>query len=120
MELVKIPSVSQSTNSRSDLREEAALRRAIRTVKRTCGSEHPNVALAHLKLGDYFAHEHQHVEAEIAYRSAADIYEALGMGHELLLAIALRSLSQSVCAQDRHDEGNVITARANILIVNYQ
>ena len=120
MNLVKISSSQPRKASNSALQHEAELRRGIRAAKRTYGAEHPNTALAFLQMGDYFAHEHQHLEAESAYKSACEIYDALGCGHELLHAIALRSLAQAVCAQNRHQEGEALTARATHLIVNYQ
>ena len=120
MRLLKITTATQQMKSGSNLQEEAELRRAIRSTRRTFSAEHPNVALAHLQLGDYFYHEQRYEEAESAYRNASEIYERLGAGHELLLAIALRSLAQAVCAQDRHDEGNVFSAKAHGLIVNFQ
>jgi hypothetical protein len=100
--------------------EEATFRRAVRATRRTFGAEHVNVALSHIELGDFYVAESRFDESETAYRKAAEIYEALGIGHELLLAIALRSLSDAVCAQDRHQEGNAIRARSTQLILNFQ
>jgi cytochrome c-type biogenesis protein CcmH/NrfG len=104
----------------SPLQEEVELRRAIREARREFSAEHPNTALAHLQLGDYFSHEQRYTDAEAAYQQAIQIYEALGTGHELLLAMALRSQSQTVCAQERHDDGNSLSARATKLIINFQ
>lgn len=118
MRLVKAATVEPKTSSSS--LQEAALRREIREARRTYSGEHPNVALAHIQLGDYFAHEERFEEAESSYRVASEIYETLGMGHELLHAMALRSLSVVVCAQDRHKEGKAISKRAIDMIVNYQ
>ena len=120
MKLLKITTATQQMKSGSSLQEEAELRRAIRAARRTFSAEHPNVALAYLQLGDYFSHEERYLDAESAYAHASQIYETLGAGHELLLAIAFRSLAQAVCAQDRHDEGAAFSGKAHRLIVEFQ
>ena len=119
MELIKT-STAPKRQPAGRLREEADLRTAIRTARRTCGSEHVSVAFCHINLGDFYLREHNFMEAETAFRHAADIYDALGVGHELLHAIALRSLAQALCAQERDAEAAAVSDRANELILNYQ
>ena len=102
------------------LRMEATLRAAVRTARRSFGSEHVGVALCLIQLADLYQHEQRFVEAEVVYRQAAEIYETLGIGHELLLAIALRSLALTLCAQQRHAEAAAVSAKATRLILEFQ
>lgn len=122
MKLVTNNTVVTEVRPRSNevLRIEAELRSAVRTTRRTCGSEHVNTALCLLHLADFLHHEQRFPEAEVVYRHAADVYETLGVAHELLLAIALRGLALCLCAQERHVEAEAITARATALISEFQ
>ncbi len=100
--------------------QEASLKRAIRAAKRRNSAEHPNVALAFLELGDFYARSENCEQSEGAYRAAVEIYENLGVGHELLLAIALRSLCNVLFAQEKTSESESCDQRAQRLILNYQ
>lgn len=101
-------------------RAEIGLKRAVRNARREYGPEHVNVALCLIQLADYLANHGKYSEAEAAYRQTASIYDALGVGHELLLAIALRSLSQTLIAQGRHSDGAKANHQATELILSFQ
>jgi hypothetical protein len=115
-----VASEARSPRSNEVLRIEAELRSAVRNARRVLGSEHVNTALCLIQLADFLHHEQRFAEAEAIYRHAADVYETLGIAHELLLAIALRGLAVTLCAQSRHIEAEAITAKATALIREFQ
>lgn len=94
------------------------LRKTASSLRRKYGSEHVEYANATLALGDYLNFQKKFEEAEQLYRQAAEIYERLGLGHELLLAIALRSLSQVLHVQGKSQESQPLWEQANKLIAH--
>ncbi|HEY9776970.1 MAG TPA: tetratricopeptide repeat protein [Planktothrix sp.] len=101
-------------------RLEITLKRELRTSRRNFGIQHVNVAMALIHLGDFFVNQQRYKEASTAFRQAGSIYEQLGVGHELLWAIALRSLSQCLFAMEEYAEARAVTAQATDLILSYQ
>jgi tetratricopeptide (TPR) repeat protein len=102
------------------LKRQAALTRGVKSAVKAFGTVHVDVALALLNLGDFFEQQSRFDQAEVAYKQAADIYELLGVGHELLQAIALRSLAITVFDQGRIAEATSVRMRACHLIVSNQ
>lgn len=119
MRLIKTTAVSPLPET-SSMGQEASLKRAIRAAKRGNSVEHPNVALTFIDLGDFYARSENFEQSEGAYRAAVEIYENLGVGHELLLAMALRSLSNVLFAQRKSSESAACDHRAQRLILNFQ
>ncbi|HEY9715910.1 MAG TPA: tetratricopeptide repeat protein [Trichormus sp.] len=115
-----VANVASPPRSNEVLRIEAELRSAVRNARRALGGEHVNTALCLIQLADFLHHEQRDAEAEAIYRHAADVYETLGLAHELLLAIALRGLALTLCAQSRHAEAEAITAKSTALIREFQ
>jgi hypothetical protein len=118
MELVKTSATPRSPGNNG--RMEIALKRAVRTSRRMFGPQHVNGALALIQLGDFLYNDQRFEESSSAYRQAASIYEDLGVGHELLWAIALRSLSQCLFTLDDFQAARAIGVQATDLIVTYQ
>jgi tetratricopeptide (TPR) repeat protein len=102
------------------LKRQAALTRAVKSAVKIFGTVHVDVALALLNLGDFFEQQNRLDQAEVAYKQAVDIYELLGVGHELLQAIALRSLASAVFDQGRMAESTSLRTRACHLIIGNQ
>jgi tetratricopeptide (TPR) repeat protein len=102
------------------LKRQATLTRGVKSAVKDFGTVHVDVALALLNLGDFFEQQNRLDQAELAYRQAADIYELLGVGHELLQAIALRSLATTVFDQGRMAEATSLRTRACHLIISNQ
>jgi len=92
------------------------LRKTASSLRRKHGTVHVECANTSLALGDHLIQLRQFEEAEQLYRQAAEIYEQLGLGHELLLAIALRSLSHVLHAQGKSSESQPLWEQANELI----
>ena len=104
----------------STLKREAELSRNVKLAARENGPEHTDVAMAFLELGDFYYEQNRDVDSAEAYRKAIQVYEALGEGHQLLQAIAMRSLSRALLSQDNHSEAVSINREANDLIRRYQ
>lgn len=110
-----------SATRRSALSEaELLLRRNLRLALQKHGGEHTAVGHAHIQLGDFLTEEHRFSEAESFYRHAITIYEALGIGHELLQVIAMRSLADAICRQGRVKEARSIRVQALNIVSDYQ
>ncbi len=112
--------VAESGLQTSTLKEEAQLSRKVKIAARENGHEHPDVALAFVDLGDFYLSEERFVDSAEAFKRATDIYEMLGEGHQLLAAMAMRSLSAALVAQGKYAEGIVINKQARALILSYQ
>lgn len=104
----------------STLKEEAQLSRKVKIAAREFGLEHADVALAFIELGDFYFGEERFVDAADSFKKAIDIYEALGEGHQLLTAVAMRSLSSALVSQGKFAEGIALNANARSLINSYQ
>ncbi|CAN5218513.1 hypothetical protein BH10CYA1_BH10CYA1_06890 [soil metagenome] len=111
---------SQSNTQSSTLREEAQLSRNVKIAAREHGYEHTDVALALVALGDFYFSDERFVDSANAFKRAVDIYETLGEGHQLLSAMAMRSMSNSLILQGRCAEGVAINENARALIQSYQ
>lgn len=114
----RVPADSNVLNS--TLKEEAQLARKVKLAARDFGPEHTDVALSLLDLGDFYLREERFLDSAESFRRAIDIYETLGEGHQMLAAIAMRSLSSALMLQGKHAEGQVMNRNARILIQNYQ
>ena len=102
------------------LKKQATLTRAVRAAVRAFGADHVNVALALLNLGDFFQQQNRFDQAESTYERAADIYERLGLGHELLLAIAIRSWANALFDQGQTEKAESLRLQARLLMINNQ
>ncbi len=111
---------SQSGAPTSTLREEAQLSRKVKVAAREYGLEHTDVALALIELGDFYFAEERFVDSTDAFKRAIDIYEALGEGHQLLTAMAMRSMSNSLISQGKYAEATALNEDARALIQSYQ
>jgi tetratricopeptide (TPR) repeat protein len=111
---------SQIGAPESTLKEEALLSRKVKLAARESGLEHTDVALAVIELGDFYYQEERYVDSSEAYKKAVDIYDALGEGHQLLQAIAMRSLSNSLSSQGKYSEAASLKKNAHELIRSYQ
>jgi hypothetical protein len=111
---------SQVGAPNSTLKEEAQLSRNVKIAAREYGIEHTDVALAFVELGDFYYHQERFVDSSDAFKRALDIYEALGDGHQMLAAIAMRSLSSSLISQGKCSEASLLNASARDLIRTYQ
>jgi len=111
---------SQSNAPSSTLREEAQLSRKVKVAAREYGLEHTDVALALIELGDFYFAGERFADSTDAFKRAIEIYEALGEGHQLLTAMAMRSLSNSLISQGKLAEGAVLNENARALIQSFQ
>lgn len=111
---------SQVSTLGSTLKEEAQLSRKVKIAARDYGLEHADVAIALIELGDFYFHEERFVDSSDAYKRALDIYEALGEGHQLLTAMAMRSLSSSLISEGKFAEGILLNRSSRDLIQTYQ
>ena len=114
----RVPADSDVLNS--TLKEEAQLSRNVKVAARDLGPEHTDVALSLMDLGDFYFREERFVDSAESFRRALDIYEALGEGHQMLAAMAMRSLSAVLMLQGKYAEGQVMNRNARILIQSYQ
>lgn len=114
----KLASVVDASNS--TLKIEAQLSRKVKVAARDYGIEHTDVAMALIELGDFYYNEERFVDSADAYKRAVDIYDALGEGHQLLSAMAMRSLSNSLVSQGKYSEAALLNENARDLIRNYQ
>ena len=112
--------VATQSNGPSTLREEAQLSRNVKLAVREYGQEHPDVAASLVELGDFYFSAERFVDSSEAFKKAVDIYEALGEGHQLLVAMAMRSLSSSLLLQGKYAEGVTLNENARELIRSYQ
>jgi tetratricopeptide (TPR) repeat protein len=92
------------------------LRKTATSLRRKHGQVHVEYANTTLALADHLIQQKQFAEAEQLYRQSAEIYEELGLGHELLLAIALRSLSHALHAQGKSAESEPLLSQAHEII----
>ncbi len=106
--------------SSSTLKEEAQLSRKVKIAVRECGHEHTDVAMVLVELGDFYFSEERFVDSTDAYKRAVEIYDALGEGHQLLSAMAMRSMSNSLILQGKYAEGVAMNENARYLIQSYQ
>jgi hypothetical protein len=120
MELVKTMAMRPALKPTTNRRLAVNLKRAVRVARRTYGTEHVEVAMALIQLGDYLSADERFDESARAFRQAASIYESLGVGHELLLALALRSLAHCSYAMDNYADGSRTNEQAMQLIRDYQ
>lgn len=104
----------------STLKEEAQLSRKVKLAAREFGYEHTEVALSLIELGDFYYAEERFLDSSETFKKAIDIYEALGEGHQLLQAMAMRSLSSSLTAQGKYTEGAALNRTARDLVRTYQ
>lgn len=111
---------SQSDAPSSTLKQEAQLSRKIKVAIRENGHEHTDVALALVQLGDFYFSEERFLDSTEAFKRAVDIYEILGEGHQLLAAMAMRSMSNSLILQGKYAEGVAMNENARALIQSYQ
>lgn len=111
---------SRSEAPSSTLKEEAQLSRNVKIAIRENGQEHTAVALALVQLGDFYFSKERFVDSTDAFQRAVDIYEALGEGHQLLTAMAMRSMSNSLILQGKYAEGVAANEDARALIRSYQ
>ncbi|MBI2809953.1 MAG: tetratricopeptide repeat protein [Candidatus Melainabacteria bacterium] len=111
---------SQSGAPSSTLKEEAQLSRNVKIAVREYGQEHADVALALVELGDFYFSEERFVDSTDAFKRAVDIYEALGEGHQLLSAMAMRSMSNSLILQGKYADAVTMNENARELIQRYQ
>ncbi|HEY9733048.1 MAG TPA: tetratricopeptide repeat protein [Drouetiella sp.] len=112
--------VAQSGVLSSTLKEEAQLARKIKIAFRENGPEHVDAALALLELGDFYFAEERFVDSAESFKRALDIYESLGEGHQLLVALAMRSLSAALVQQGKYVEGAAMSKSARSLMQQYQ
>jgi|688.fasta_scaffold159311_4 hypothetical protein len=111
---------AQSDVLSSTLKEEAQLARKIKIAVRENGPEHIDAALALVELGDFYFGEERFVDSVDAFKRALDIYEQLGEGHQLLVALAMRSLSAALISQGNFVEGMALNKSARGLMQQYQ
>ncbi len=111
---------SQSDAPSSTLKKEAQLSRQVKIAIRENGHEHTDVALALVQLGDFYFSEERFLDSSDAFKRAVDIYEVLGEGHQLLTAMAMRSMSNSLILQGKFAEGVAMNENARALILSYQ
>ncbi len=104
----------------STLKEEAQLSRNVKIASREYGFEHTDVALALVELGDFYFHQERFVDSSGAFKRALEIYQTLGEGHQLLAAMAMRSLSNSLISEGKYLEGTLLNSNARDLIKAYQ
>ena len=81
--------------------------------------EHPYVALQYMDLGDCYELKGQFGDAEREYNKAARIFQELGVDHELLLAIAIKSAAEMARIQNKNEEAAKLKARARQLVRAY-
>ena len=81
--------------------------------------DHPKVALLYLDLGDSYEIKGKFREAEREYHKAASIFEALGVDHELLLAIAIKSAAEMARIQNKFDAAIKLKLQARQLVKAY-
>jgi hypothetical protein len=99
--------------------DSRSIRKRLEATLRKHGEEHPEAALCYLDLGDKFELDGKFALAEREYLKAAEIFAKLGLDHELLLAIALKSAAEMARIQDKVEEAADLKARARLLVKTY-
>ncbi len=99
--------------------DETDVKRQIDLAVKMHGIEHTETALAHMDLGDYYELHDQYAPAEVEYKKAADIFDRLGMDHELLLAIAVKSAAEMAKIQGKDGEAGFLKGQARQLVREY-
>ncbi len=99
--------------------EEGPIRAKLTRALSKYDEEHPEVALLYMDLGDCYEIQGQFLDAERYYQRAADIFHQLGLDHELLLAIAIKSAAEMARIQDRLEDAKKLKARARGLVKAY-
>jgi tetratricopeptide (TPR) repeat protein len=87
---------------------------------KTYVEENAEHALELLKRGDLLLSEGDFAQSSEFYRRAAEVYSNLGVGHELLCAIALRSLAHALMMKGSKSEAKFVLKEATELIRDYQ
>ncbi len=101
-------------------RAETLFRHAVAVAEKALGRDHVNVAASFLLLADALFGLGKYGPAEVAYRQAVKVYQALGPDHEVMLVMAIRSLSQVIKAQERGPEANDLMLLARQILFEYQ
>jgi hypothetical protein len=96
-----------------------AIRKRLEATLREHGEEHPEAALCYLDLGDKYELDDDFAHAEREYLKASEIFAKLGLDHELLLAIALKSAAEMAKIQDKKEEASELKAKARALVKTY-
>jgi tetratricopeptide (TPR) repeat protein len=98
---------------------ERNLRAQLIKARTTHEEEHPAVALLYMDLGDYYDLIGQFRDAEREYKRAARIFQELGLDHELLLAIAIKSAAEMARMQNKLEAAKTMKAQARRLVREY-
>jgi len=80
------------------------------------GQEHPEVGLRLLELGDAYELNDSFEQAEKHYKLAAQVFQKLGLDHELLEAIAIKSAAEMAKFQNNKDEAARLKSAAISII----
>ncbi len=80
------------------------------------GEEHPLTGLRLLELGDAYELSNAFEQAEKHYKLAADVFQRLGLDHELLQAIAIKSAAEMAQFQNNKSEAAKLKAEARLLV----
>jgi tetratricopeptide (TPR) repeat protein len=96
-----------------------SIRKRLEATLREHGEEHPEAALCYLDLGDKYELEGKFALAERDYLKASEIFAKLGLDHELLLAIALKSAAEMARMQDKIEIAAALKARARALVKTF-
>jgi hypothetical protein len=99
--------------------DSRSIRKRLEATLRENGEEHPEVALCYLDLGDKYELDGKFALAEREYLRAADIFTRLGLDHELLLAIAIKSAAEMARIQDKVEEAAELKAKARALVKTF-
>lgn len=95
------------------------IRKKLEDTLRKHGEEHADAALCYLDLGDKHELDGSFDRAERDYLKAAGIFAKLGLDHELLLAIALKSAAEMARIQNKLEEASELKARSRELVKSY-
>jgi hypothetical protein len=99
--------------------DENKIRTRLRKARSKFDEDHPTIALLHMDLGDYYELAGKFQEAEVEYKRAAEIFEELGLDHELLLALAIKSAAEMARIQNKISAASELKQKARLLVREY-
>ncbi|HEY9759347.1 MAG TPA: tetratricopeptide repeat protein [Oculatellaceae cyanobacterium] len=99
--------------------QEQHLKAKLTKARSKYDEDHPTVALLYMDLGDFYELEGKFSEAEREYKRAAKIFEELGLDHELLLALAIKSAAEMARIQNKIGAARALKQKARLLVKEY-